>query len=101
MKLQIESITFSNIMSFGASPTTIDFSSGITLWTGLNGMGKSSALLDTLSFCLYGKPYRKIKIEELINRKNKGNLKTKCLFKIGDDKYSLTRNKEPDKLELV
>ena len=87
-------------MSFGAEPTTINFENGLTLWSGANGQGKSSALLDTLSYCLYGKPYRKIKIEELINRKNKNGLKTKCVFAIGDDIYSLLRTKSPDKLEL-
>lgn len=101
MKLEIRSITFSNIMSFGTAPATIEFKNGLTLWSGANGQGKSSALLDTLSFCLYGKPYRKVKIDEIINRKNKQGLKTKCVFAIGDDVYTLTRNKSPDKLELL
>jgi len=100
MNLQIKSITFSNIMSFGSEPTTVNFENGLTLWNGSNGQGKSSALLDTLSYNLYGKPYRKIKLEELINRKNKGNLKTKCLFAIGDDNYTLVRTKSPDSLKL-
>lgn len=101
MKLEIKSITFSNIMSFGSVPTTIKFDQGVTLWRGSNGQGKSSALLDSLSYCLYGKPYRKIKIEELINRKNKSGLKTTCEFNIGEDNYILTRGKSPDKLELL
>lgn len=101
MKLEIRSISFSNIMSFGTSPTTIEFKNGLTLWSGANGQGKSSALLDTLSYCLYGKPYRKIKLDELINRKNKQGLKTKCVFAIDDDIYTLTRTKSPDKLELL
>jgi DNA repair exonuclease SbcCD ATPase subunit len=101
MQLKFKSITFSNILSFGALPTTIEFTSGLNLWSGKNGSGKSSALLDTLSFCLYGRPYRKIKIDEILNRKNKGNLKTSCMFSIGSDEYTLTRNKEPDKLEII
>jgi DNA repair exonuclease SbcCD ATPase subunit len=101
MELKIKSITFSNIMSFGANPTTINFDENLlSLIQGSNGAGKSSMLLDTLSFCLFGKPYRKIKIDEILNRKNKGNLRTSCSFSIGEDEYILTRNKEPDSLKL-
>ena len=71
MLLEFKRITFSNFLSFGSKSTTIEFQKGLNLISGLNGVGKSAAILDTLSFCLYGKPYRDITIKELINRKNR------------------------------
>jgi DNA repair exonuclease SbcCD ATPase subunit len=62
----------------------------------------NSAILDALSFCLFGQPYRKIKIKELLNRKNKKNLKVSCEFVVdGKDKYVLTRCMNPDTIEIL
>lgn len=100
MFVEFKEITFSNILSFGANPTTINFKDGLNLITGINGSGKS-AILDALSFCLYGKPYRKIRIEELINRRNKGKLKVSCNFTVDDNKeYTIVRGLKPNIIEI-
>ena len=101
MRLTFKSAEFKNILSFGNKPTTINFNKGLNLITGTNGAGKSSALLDTLAFCLFGQPYRKIKIEELINRQNKKNLEVTYTFKINDNLYVLTRGLKPKKLSIT
>ena len=98
MQLTFKKLTFSNFLGFGADTTEVDFSDRLNLITGTNGRGKST-ILEALTFCLYGKPYRKIKIDSLINWYNLGNLKTTCEFTVnGIDEYVVTRNLSPDLL---
>tara|TARA_Y100000310_G_scaffold128918_1_gene128080 strand:+ start:3897 stop:5669 length:1773 start_codon:yes stop_codon:yes gene_type:complete len=101
LELLVEDIEFRNILSFGNNITTIDFRKGLNLITGNNGAGKSSALLDTLSFCWYGQPYRNIKIDELLNRHNKKDLLVKCRFVISGNRYELTRGLKPKVLSIT
>jgi DNA repair exonuclease SbcCD ATPase subunit len=98
--LKFESLAFKNILSYGSVLTKINFSAGLNLLTGKNGQGKST-LLDALSFCLFGRPYRKIRINELINRRNKRALYTECTFVIGGDNYKIIRSIRPNKLLIV
>jgi DNA repair exonuclease SbcCD ATPase subunit len=101
MFIRFDKLIFSNILSFGAEKTTIDFSQGFHLIVGQNGSGKS-AILDALSFCLFGQPYRKIKIKELINRKNRRNTYVECHFTIdNNDKYIVIRQIKPDRISIL
>ncbi|MFW6219525.1 MAG: AAA family ATPase [bacterium] len=100
MLIEFKTLTFKNIMSFGNNEVTITFNEGLNLVTGSNGSGKSSAILDTLSFCLYGRPYRKININEILNRKNKKGLETSCIFNVDNNKYQIIRNLSPNVLKV-
>jgi DNA repair exonuclease SbcCD ATPase subunit len=101
MFIRFDKLIFSNILSFGAEKTTIDFSQGFHLIVGQNGSGKS-AILDALSYCLFGQPYRKIKIKELINRKNRSNTYVECQFTIDNtDKYTIIRQMKPDHISIM
>lgn len=101
MDVKFKEISFKNLLSFGATKTTIHFSNGINLISGENGTGKSSALLDTLSFCLFGRPYRKINIKDLINRRNKKELLVSCKFTINEmDEYEIIRGLSPDIIRI-
>jgi DNA repair exonuclease SbcCD ATPase subunit len=101
MFIKFEELTFQNILSFGSNPITINFQQGLSLIAGLNGSGKS-CICDALSFCLFGLPYRKIKLKELINRKNKKNLKVSCRFVIDNrDQFTITRTMNPDSIEIT
>jgi len=100
MNLNFEGGEFRNILSFGNKKVKISFNEGLNLITGNNGAGKSSALLDTLSFCLFGQPYRKIKIDDLINRRNKKNLEVTFIITINENTYSITRGLKPKLLEI-
>ena len=87
-------------MGFGEQPTTINFNTTLNLIAGANGMGKTS-VLEALTFCLYGKPYRKVKIADIINWKNKGNLQTSCTFIVNDkDEFKIIRNLSPDTFKI-
>jgi DNA repair exonuclease SbcCD ATPase subunit len=93
-------LKYKNFLSFGSNLTVIKFEEGFNLITGKNGGGKSGGLLDPLSFCIFGKPYRKIKIRELVNRTNRKKLYTECIFKINDDLFKIVRTQLPDSIEL-
>jgi len=101
MYVEFQELKFRNFLSFGKGITTINFYPGLNLITGKNGQGKSGGLLDPLSFCLFGKPYRKIKNRELINRINKKGLYVECKFKIGNDIYNIIRQQLPDTIEIL
>ena len=71
-----------------------------TMVIGKNGVGKSSLLLDTISFGLFGKPFRKVKKEHLINTKNGKD----CLVEIEFDRegkhYMVRRGIKPAIFEI-
>lgn len=99
MYLRFKHLILKNFLSYGNAETKFEFSEGLFLVTAKNGGGKSSLLLDGLSFNLYNKPYRKIKLEELINRKNKKGLYTESCFVIDEkDEYRIVRTLAPQKL---
>ena len=99
MFVKFKTLRFRNILSYGSKVTEFDFENGLHSIFGSNGNGKST-FLDALSYCLYGTPYRKIKIAQLINRVNKKNLWTECEFEIGNDTYTVTRSLKPDNLSI-
>jgi len=99
MYVKFENLKFRNILSYGNDTTEVNFQTGMTLISAKSGSGKST-IIDALSFCLYGKPYRKIKINELINRRNKKKLYTECSFLIGTDRYKIIRTLIPNTIEI-
>lgn len=100
MYINFKSLKFKNILSYGNKVTEFDFSEGLNSIVGRNGHGKST-FLDALSFCLYGQPYRKIKLKELINRINKKSLWVQCTFEVQKSEYQITRTLGPDKIEIL
>lgn len=61
MHIEFKKLRFKNILSYSNQFTEIDFESGLNLIKATNGSGKST-ILDALSFVLFGKPYRNIKL---------------------------------------
>ncbi|MEO0160496.1 MAG: AAA family ATPase [candidate division WOR-3 bacterium] len=102
--LKIKKITFKNLLKVGNQPIEYDFveygkNSNITVVTGKNGTTKS-CLLDAISFAFFGKPYRKINKNELINNINKSNLLVNIKFSYNNIDYELTRGLKPNVFEL-
>lgn len=95
-----ESIKFKNFLSYGNSFTEIKLSDAkTTLLSGKNGFGKS-CVLDSLTFALFGKPFRKINKSGLINSINKSDMVVELLFSIGEKSYKIVRGIKPNIFEL-
>jgi DNA repair exonuclease SbcCD ATPase subunit len=93
-------LRFKNFQSFGNEFSEVDFNSQIlTLITGQNGAGKST-IVDALNFVLFGRPYRKIKIGDLVNRTNGKHLHTEIELSKNNQQWKIIRGLSPQKLEI-
>lgn len=100
MFVEFNKIKFKNILSYGNKFEELEFNKGMNLIRATNGSGKSS-IIDAISFCLFGKPYRDIKLSQLINRYNEKDLVVQLDFTIQNDKYVVTRGLKPNFFTLV
>jgi hypothetical protein len=57
--------------------------------------------LDALSFVLFGKPYRSIKLGDLVNRFNGKDLEVQVEFEIDKDVYTISRGYKPAKFAIT
>lgn len=95
--LEFQKIQFRNFLSYGNAWNEFVFSPGkITRIMGENGSGKSTCIVDTLYFALFGKTYRKQKQEQLVNWINKKDLEVKLFFKSRGKEYKIERGLFPD-----
>lgn len=81
MFVDFKKIRFRNILSYGNAFTEMEFKKGLNLIKAQNGSGKST-ILDAINFCLFGKPFRAIKMNQLINKYNNKNLEVSMEFAI-------------------
>lgn len=97
MHIVFNYITFKNLFSYGNVETKITLDDHRnTIVTGKNGTGKSSGVLDGLTYALYNKPYRKVNLGQLVNSINKKDLKVTVCFTIGQDTYKVVRGQKPN-----
>lgn len=90
-----ESIKWKNFLSTGKNFTDIKLNEHSTsLIVGTNGAGKST-MLDALSFALFGKAFRKIKLGQLVNTINRKNCVVEIDFKINNVSYKIVRGLKP------
>jgi DNA repair exonuclease SbcCD ATPase subunit len=105
--VEFKKIKVRNFLSYGDSPIEVEFKDGITFVTGYNkdedsynGVGKTSLIVESLSFLLFGETYRDIN-QKLI--KNKFGGKT-CIvegwLKVNNDELYIVRSLSPNKLIL-
>jgi DNA repair exonuclease SbcCD ATPase subunit len=94
-------IKFKNFGSFGNTWSEIELNkNSTTLVCGTNGSGKSFALLDTITFALFGKPFRKINLTQVSNSINKKNCLVELEFSIDKDDYRIVRGLSPKIFEI-
>jgi len=99
--IEFISVKFKNFGSFGTNFTEIKLNTNkITLVTGTNGHGKSFALLDSLCFGLFGKPFRPINIPQLVNSVNAKHCVVEIEFKRSNVLYTVKRGLSPKFFEI-
>ena len=95
-----DAVTWKNFLSTGNTPIEIPLNSyPSTLVIGDNGSGKST-LLDALTFGLFGKPFRNIKKDQLVNSVNERDCRVEVYFNIGRRKYLIIRGIRPNRFEI-
>ena len=95
-----ESVKWKNFLSTGNTPIEIKLNvSPSTLIIGDNGSGKST-VLDALTFGLFGKPFRRIKKDQLVNSVNGRGCEVEVNFRIGRKKFLIQRGIKPTKFSI-
>lgn len=93
-------LTGKNIMSFGSGGFEIDLSQDqIAMMKGKSGHGKST-ILEALTYCLFGKPYRKVTLAQLVNTINNKGMLTTVEFRSGPDQFKVIRGMKPSVFEI-
>lgn len=87
----INKITLKNFYRYGSNEQELDLTgSGITGIVGLNGYGKSTCIIDSLTFALFGK-YRCDTIDGVVNRYVGKDCKVGVEFTEGGETYKVIR----------
>ena len=98
--LQFKRIRWKNFLSTGNIFTEIDITkNSTTLIHGQNGSGKST-FLDAICFSLYGKPFRKIKKDQLVNSINTKDCLVEIEFDTNGKSYKIIRGIRPNVFEI-
>ena len=93
-------VRWKNFLSTGNQPTEIQLDRNpTTLIIGENGAGKST-ILDALCFGLFGKPFRSISKNQMVNSINNGSTMVEVEFSIGSVQYKVIRGIKPNKFEI-
>lgn len=100
MKIDFTQIRWKNFLATGNGGVEFQLNkSPITLIVGNNGSGKST-ILDAICFALFGKAFRNINKNQLINSINDKDCLVEIEFKIGFDEYLVSRGMKPAIFEI-
>jgi len=98
--IYFKTIRWRNFLSTGNQFTEIDLSKpGTTLIVGSNGSGKST-MLCSITYALFGKPFRNINKPQLMNTIIKKDLLVEIEFSIGRNSYMIRRGMKPNIFEV-
>ena len=99
--IKFRNVRFKNFGSFGNNFTEVQLDRHQTsLISGFNGHGKSFALLDSITFALFGKPFRKVNIPQLVNSLNEKDCVVEIEFEAGGEEYLIRRGLKPKIFEV-
>ena len=99
--IYFKSVKWKNFLSTGNNPTEVFLDrSKTTLIIGENGAGKST-VLDALCFGLFGKPYRPIKKNQLVNSINTKGAEVEVTFTIGTNEFVVYRGIKPNNFDII
>ena len=98
--IKFKTVRYKNFLSTGNKVSEIRIDDTRTsLIIGSNGSGKST-FMDAISFGLFGKPFRKVKLDQLVNSINKKNCMVELEFETGGKEYLIKRGLRPAKFEI-
>ena len=99
--IHFKKVRWKNFLSTGNQFTEVLLDrSPTTLIIGENGSGKST-MLDALCFGLFGKAYRPIKKNQLINSINTSGAVVEVEFEIGKNKFKVVRSIKPNDFQII
>ena len=100
MAIHFKKVRWKNFLSTGNAFTEVELDRNQnTLVVGTNGAGKST-ILDALCFGLYGKPFRKIKKDQLVNSINGRDVEVEIEFNVAGSSYLIRRGIKPTVFEI-
>jgi DNA repair exonuclease SbcCD ATPase subunit len=100
MKITFKTIKYKNLLSSGNSWSEVRLDQfRTTLISGTNGSGKST-LLDAIVFALYGRAFRKVNKNQLINTINAREALVEITFSVGTVNYLIRRGIKPNIFEI-
>jgi len=95
-----QKIKWKNLLSTGNQYTEVSLNKDqTTLIIGTNGAGKST-ILDALTFVLYGKSFRKINKNQLINTTNEKGTVVEIEFNVNGTEWKVVRGIKPNTFEI-
>lgn len=96
--MKFQSIYSRNFMSIGQDGIELKLDSApINVIVGKNGTGKSTFIIDSLAFCLFGKPFRDdLSITDLVNEETKKDLYLECKFENNGFQWIVKRGRKSD-----
>ncbi len=98
--IKFKAIRYKNFLSTGNKVSEIRIDDTRTsLIIGPNGAGKST-FMDAISFGLFGKSFRKVKLDQLVNSINQKNCMVELEFETNGKKYLIKRGLRPAKFEI-
>ena len=98
--IEFKYVRWKNFLSTGNQFVEIQLDKNpTTLIIGENGAGKST-ILDALCFGLFGKPFRMILKNQLINSVNNSSTTVEVEFNVGTRHYKVIRGIKPNKFEI-
>jgi len=102
-KVIFEKIRLRNFLSYGTEPTELVFQNGINFITGFNkddnsynGVGKTSLIVESLSFVLFGSTYRTMTHKEIKNDDARNDCIVECWYTVNGVRYAIMRSISPD-----
>lgn len=102
-KVIFEKIRLRNFLSYGPEPTELVFENGINFITGFNkddnsfnGVGKTSLIVESLSFVLFGSTYRTMTHKEIKNDDARNDCIVECWYTVNGVRYAIMRSISPD-----
>jgi len=98
--IHFKKLRWKNFLSTGNVFTEIHLDrSPSTVVVGENGAGKST-MLDALCWVLFNKPFRNIRMLQLINSVNNKDTRAEVEFRIGTHEYKVVRGYKPSVFEI-